>query len=66
MILFFFLAMPSGLEDLSSPTKDWIQAVGSESTQSSWMDCEGIPNLFLFSFKIEELRARFLLTAKTL
>ena len=65
-LFFFFFAMPSGLEDLSSLTRDWIQAVGSESTQSSPLDHQRIPNMFLLSFKIEELRVRFLLTAKTL
>ena len=29
---FFFLATPWGLQDLSSPTRDWTRALGSEST----------------------------------
>ena len=31
---FFLLAMLHGLWDLSSPTRDWTQALGSESMES--------------------------------
>ena len=33
-IYFYFLAVPRGLQDLSSPTRDWARALGSESMES--------------------------------
>ena len=33
-LFFFFLATPQGLWDLSSPTRDRTQALGSESMES--------------------------------
>ena len=33
-LFFFFLAAPHGLWDLSSPTRDWTQALGIDSAES--------------------------------
>ena len=44
--LSFFWAAPHGLQDLSSPTRVWTQALSSESPESQLLDCQGI--LFLF------------------
>ena len=43
---FFLLAMPCGLWDISCPIRDWIQTPGSESIESSPLDCQGIPYYF--------------------
>ena len=34
VFFFFFLATLNSLQDLSSPTRDWTCALGSESTES--------------------------------
>ena len=46
VILLFknFFAMPRGLWDPSSLTRDWTQARSSESAESLPLDCQGIPN----------------------
>ena len=40
---YFFLATPRGLWDFSSLTRNRTQALGSESAESSPLDCQGIP-----------------------
>ena len=47
---FFFLAVPWGLRDLSSPTRDWTQTLSSESAESKPLDYRGIPCPFLFLY----------------
>ena len=48
--LFFnlFLATLHGLWDLSSPTRDWTHALGSESTESWPLAHHGIPHICTF------------------
>ena len=42
-LFFFFLAVPRGLLDLSSQTRDRTRALGSESAESSPLNRQGIP-----------------------
>ena len=41
--IFFFFFWSCGMQDLSSPTRDWTQAPGNESMESSPLDRQGIP-----------------------
>ena len=43
LLLFFFLAVPRGSWNLSSPTRDGTQALGSESTESCRVLTTGLP-----------------------
>ena len=45
---FLFLAMPSNLQNLNSPTRDQTHTLGSESTESKPLDGQGIPEGFLY------------------
>lgn len=40
---FFFLAVPQGLQDINSPTRDQAPGPCSETTESKPMDCQGSP-----------------------
>ena len=42
-ILIFLLAVPRGLQNLSSPTRDRTHALGSESAECQPLDHQGIP-----------------------
>ena len=46
---FFPFVVPCSLQDLSSPTRDWTQALDSESPESKLLDCQGIPDAFFFN-----------------
>ena len=39
---FFFFAMPSGLWDLSSLTRDWTRALSSENAESKLLEQQGL------------------------
>ena len=41
--IFFFLAVPRSMWDLSSPTRDRTRAPCSGSAESQPLDCQGIP-----------------------
>ena len=51
-----FLAIQHSLWDLSSPNRDWTQALGTDSTESWLLDYQGIPKdcFFFLSFFLKE------------
>ena len=54
LLIFWFLASPLGLGDLSSPTRDRTQAPCSVSAKSYPLDCQGIPPKFLFECRLKK------------
>ena len=48
---FFFFAKPLGLWDLSSLTRDWTLAPGSESAESWPLDRQGIPTRYFLNLE---------------
>ena len=55
-VFLFLLAAPHCLWDLSSPTRDWTWALGSENVESQAVDHQGIPPTIWHSGKGKTLR----------
>ena len=50
-----FLAAPHGLQDPSSPTRGQTCTLGSESTESQPLDCQGIPCFSHFYVDVSDI-----------
>ena len=64
---FFFFATPRSLWDLSSPTRDRTQALGSESAEFQPLDHQGIPWILIYDIleKTRNLNNEYLMILRT-